>query len=199
MAQWNNYRHLAGGASECHQHSNPMPAKRPFLAYSLWMARAQLEFGRADANLTQWRQWKGDHQEWHREFDCRTASTIEVLKDGGAGGQGSFFMEGGTLNVGSASAAGVIGLAKFGAGTNSQAVFSQSGGIIRAWGGIISGGSGTFNSSSLSAFTNSGGFLYIGNVGVSASASAGLFLPPTISCSPAAPWGPCKAGVQRFR
>jgi fibronectin-binding autotransporter adhesin len=92
-------------------------------------------------------------------------STVEVLKDGGALGQGFFSMEGGALNVGNASAAGVIGLAKFGAGTNSQAVFSQSGGTIRAWGGIIAGGSGTFNSSSLSAFTNSGGFLYIGNVG----------------------------------
>jgi fibronectin-binding autotransporter adhesin len=93
------------------------------------------------------------------------SSTVEVLKDGTAEGKGSFFMEGGDMNVGSSSGAGTIGLAKFGAGTNSRAVFSQSGGTIRAWGGIISGGSGTFNSSSISAFTNSGGFLYIGNVG----------------------------------
>lgn len=92
-------------------------------------------------------------------------ATVEVLKDAGAEGRGFFSMEGGTMTVGSSANAGVIGLAKFGAGANSQAVFSQSGGTIRAWGGIISGGSGTFNSSSISAFTNSGGFLYIGNVG----------------------------------
>lgn len=93
-------------------------------------------------------------------------ATIQVLNDGSAGGQGFFSMEGGTMNVGSSGAAGVIGLAKGGAGTNSQAVFSQSGGIIKAWGGVsIGAASGTFNSASLSAFTNSGGFLYVGNVG----------------------------------
>jgi autotransporter-associated beta strand protein len=93
-------------------------------------------------------------------------ATIQVLNDGSAGGQGFFSMEGGTMNVGSSSAAGVIGLAKGGAGANSQAVFSQSGGIIKAWGGVsIGAASGTFNRASLSAFTNSGGFLYVGNVG----------------------------------
>jgi fibronectin-binding autotransporter adhesin len=93
-------------------------------------------------------------------------ATVEVLKDNSALGQGFCFMEGGTMNVGSSSFAGVIGLAKFGAGTNSLAVFSQSGGIIKAWGGVsIGAASGTFNSVSLSAFTNSGGFLYVGNVG----------------------------------
>jgi len=93
-------------------------------------------------------------------------ATVEVLKESGALGQGLFIMEGGTMTVGSSSAAGVVGLAKGGSGTNSQAVFSQSGGIIRAWGGVsIGAASGTFNVSSLSAFTNSGGFLYIGNVG----------------------------------
>lgn len=93
-------------------------------------------------------------------------ATVEVLKDSGAQGRGFFSMEGGTMTVGSSSTAGVIGLAKFGSGTNSQAVFSQSGGIIRAWGGIqIGAATGTFNSSSFSAFTNSGGFLYVGNVG----------------------------------
>jgi autotransporter-associated beta strand protein len=93
-------------------------------------------------------------------------ATVEVLKEGNALGQGFFIMEGGTMTVGSASGAGVIGLAKSGSGTNSQAVFSQSGGTIKAWGGVsIGAATGTFNSSSLSAFTNSGGFLYIGNVG----------------------------------
>jgi fibronectin-binding autotransporter adhesin len=93
-------------------------------------------------------------------------ATVEVLKEGSALGQGFFIMEGGTMTVGSSAGAGVIGLAKGGAGTNSQAVFSQSGGIIRAWGGVsIGAASGTFNVSSLSAFTNSGGALYIGNVG----------------------------------
>jgi fibronectin-binding autotransporter adhesin len=93
------------------------------------------------------------------------SATVQVLNDNNGGGQGYFFMEGGTMNVGSSSFAGVVGLAKAGAGTNSQAVFSQSGGTIKAWGGVSIGAtSGTFNSSSLSAFTNSGGFLYVGNV-----------------------------------
>lgn len=94
-----------------------------------------------------------------------TAATVQVLNDNSAGGQGSFFMQGGTLNVGSGSAAGVIGLAKVGAGANSRAVFSQSGGTVRAWGGItIGSASGTYAADSVSAFTNSGGFLYVGNV-----------------------------------
>ena len=93
-------------------------------------------------------------------------ATVEVLKDGTALGQGSFFMGGGTMIVGSSSVAGVIGLAKFGAGTNSSAVFSQSGGIIKAWGGVsIGAASGSYTSNNISAFTNSGGFLYVGNVG----------------------------------
>jgi len=93
-------------------------------------------------------------------------ATVEVLKEGSALGQGFFIMEGGTMTVGSAGGAGVIGLAKGGAGTNSQAVYSQSGGLIRAWGGVsIGAASGNFTSNNFSAFTNSGGFLYVGNVG----------------------------------
>lgn len=91
---------------------------------------------------------------------------VQVMSDGG--GQGSFYMRGGTMNMGngsSASSAGPIWLNKTTAPSNSMAIFSQSGGTINAWGGIQSGAaSGTF-ANSTSAFTNSGGFLYIGNVG----------------------------------
>jgi autotransporter-associated beta strand protein len=94
------------------------------------------------------------------------AGIVSVLNDNTTGGQGSFFMQGGSLNVGSSSGAASITLARAGAGTNSRAIFSQSGGTVKAWGGIaIGSASGTYALNSSSAFTNSGGFLYIGNVG----------------------------------
>ena len=60
----------------------------------------------------------------------------------------------------------------------STAIFVQSGGgTIKAWGGIISGaGSGTF-AASTSAFTNSGGLLYIGNVGSICISRGAVFAP----------------------
>ncbi len=103
---------------------------------------------------------------------------VSVLNDNSAGGQGSFFMQGGTLNVGNSSGAGSIALARTGAGTNSRAIFSQSGGTIKAWGGIaIGAASGTFNVVSTIAFTNSGGFLYIGNVGSIGISRLAVFSP----------------------
>ena len=107
-----------------------------------------------------------------------TADSIVSILNDNLAVQGSFLMQGGTLNVGSSSAAGPISLARAGTALGAKSIFSQSGGTIKAWGGIISGAaSGTYLAST-SAFTNSGGFLYIGNV-ASVGISRGAASAPT--------------------
>ena len=104
------------------------------------------------------------------------ANVPSVLHEATAGGHAYCYMKSGTMNVGGNgnTSSGPIKIDTSGAGANSVGVFSQSGGTIYAWGGILIGAaSGTPGTNSFSAFTNSGGFLYIGYYG-----SYGITLAP---------------------
>ncbi len=93
---------------------------------------------------------------------------IQIGSEAGNNAVGIFRMYGGTLNigqVGSGTAIGEIWLNKSGSNPGSTAEFTQAGGVVNVWGGILIGASsGTF-SGGTAAVTNSGGFLYIGSGG----------------------------------
>lgn len=100
----------------------------------------------------------------------------------GANNYSAMFVYGGTVNLGSAGqAAQPINLAGGGSTAGEFAGLTQTGGVINAWGGILIGGSGTFNGGS-AMVTNSGGFLYLGSVGGSAI-RYGASYPPTNNVS----------------
>ncbi|EEF60581.1 beta strand repeat-containing protein [Pedosphaera parvula] len=109
------------------------------------------------------------------------AQNVQIESESGGTPHGTFKMYGGTLNVGavgSGTAIGQIKLAQQGSPAGATAVFTQTGGVVNAWGGIFIGAaSGTFNGGT-AAFTNSGGFLYIGSGG-SIGVSRGTVFPPT--------------------
>jgi fibronectin-binding autotransporter adhesin len=109
------------------------------------------------------------------------AQNVQIESESGGTPHGTFKMYGGTLNVGavgSGTAIGQIILARQGSPAGATAVFTQTGGVVNAWGGIFFGASsGTF-SGGTAAFTNSGGFLYIGSGG-SIGVSRGAVFPPT--------------------
>ncbi|MDB6018813.1 MAG: Autotransporter-associated beta strand repeat protein [Pedosphaera sp.] len=109
---------------------------------------------------------------------------VQIQSETGANAHGTFKMYGGTLNVGAVGSGTAIGQIMLTRQTsaNSQAgataVFTQTGGVVNAWGGIFIGASsGTFVGGT-TAFTNSGGFLYIGSGG-SIGISRGAVFPPT--------------------
>jgi fibronectin-binding autotransporter adhesin len=110
-----------------------------------------------------------------------SAQNIQIESESGGTPHGTFKMYGGTLNVGavgSGTAIGQIILARQGSPAGATAVFTQTGGVVNAWGGIFFGASsGTFTGGT-AAFTNSGGFLYIGSGG-SIGVSRGAVFPPT--------------------
>jgi fibronectin-binding autotransporter adhesin len=110
-----------------------------------------------------------------------SAQNVQIESESGGTPHGTFKMYGGTLNVGavgSGTAIGQIILARQGSSAGATAVFTQTGGVVNAWGGIFFGASsGTFNGGT-AAFTNSGGFLYIGSGG-SIGVSRGAVFPPT--------------------
>jgi autotransporter-associated beta strand protein len=109
------------------------------------------------------------------------AQNIQIESEPANNSHGTFKVTGGTVNigqVGSTTAIGMIWLNKGGSQLGSTAVFTQSGGTVNAWGGVLIGApSGTFNGGT-SAFTNSGGFLYIGSGG-SIGISRGAVFAPT--------------------
>ncbi len=109
------------------------------------------------------------------------AQNIQIESELSANSHGAFKVTGGTVNIGaiaSSTAIGMIWLNKSGSQLGSTAVFTQSGGTVNAWGGILIGASsGTF-AGGTSAFTNSGGFLYIGSGG-SIGISRGAVFAPT--------------------
>jgi fibronectin-binding autotransporter adhesin len=96
------------------------------------------------------------------------AQNIQIESELANNSHGAFRVFGGTVNVGTVGSGTAIGTILFNrAGSNpgSTAEFTQTGGVVNAWGGITFGAaSGTFTQG-IAALTNSGGFLYIGNGG----------------------------------
>lgn len=96
------------------------------------------------------------------------AQNIQIESELANNSHGAFRIFGGTLNigiVGSGTAIGTILFNRAGSNPGSTAEFTQTGGVVNAWGGVTFGAaSGTFTSG-IAALTNSGGFLYIGNGG----------------------------------
>src|SRR5882762_746424 len=96
------------------------------------------------------------------------AQNIQMVSDNNANAHGAFKVYGGTVNlgiVGSGTAIGTILFNRAGSSSGSTAEFTQTGGVVNAWGGVTFGAaSGTFTAG-IAALTNSGGFLYIGNGG----------------------------------
>ena len=121
----------------------------------------------------------------------------------GANCKSQVFMKGGTLNMGpgteSPQLARPIFLANGGSAVGQSCILVQSGGVINAWSGIQIGGTGTYNGGT-AAYTNSGGFLYLGSIG-GGGCSSGMalwFLRPTWSHCPAALSEPCRTGFHPF-
>jgi autotransporter-associated beta strand protein len=94
------------------------------------------------------------------------ANNIQISSDSQANMQMAFNMYGGTVNLGTGSSSlNLLWFYKSGinSGGGGTATFTQTGGVVNAWGGIQFGtASGTVYNSGIAALTNSGGFLYIG-------------------------------------
>ncbi|HEX3799928.1 MAG TPA: autotransporter-associated beta strand repeat-containing protein [Verrucomicrobiae bacterium] len=100
----------------------------------------------------------------------------------GANCKSQVFMNGGTLNMGpgteSPQLARPIFLSNGGSAVGQSDIVVQSGGVINAWSGIQIGGTGTYNGGT-AAYTNSGGFLYLGSIGGGGGFRYGALVPPT--------------------
>jgi autotransporter-associated beta strand protein len=106
-------------------------------------------------------------------------NNIQISSDNQPNMQIAFNMNGGTVNLGTGSSSiNSIWFYKNGvnSGGGGTATFTQTGGVVNAWGGIQFGiASGTVINSGTAALTNSGGFLYIGpggSIGISKFANA---------------------------
>jgi hypothetical protein len=94
------------------------------------------------------------------------ANNVQDESEASGNSHGAFRVYGGSANIGDSTHQGGIWLNKAGAISGSTSEFTQTGGVVNTWGGILIGASsGTFNTNTTSSVTNSGGFLYIGNVG----------------------------------
>lgn len=105
-------------------------------------------------------------------------NNIQISSDNQPNMQIAFNMNGGTVNLGTgASSLNMLWFYK--SGVNAQggtATYTQTGGVVNAWGGIQFGpASGSRGVTGIAALTNSGGFLYVGpggSVGITQAAGA---------------------------
>src|SRR5258706_9929391 len=96
------------------------------------------------------------------------AQNIQLVSDNNANAHAAFKVYGGTVNlgiVGNGTAIGTILFNRAGSSAGSTAEFTQTGGVVNAWGGVTFGAASGAFTAGIAALTNSGGFLYIGNGG----------------------------------
>jgi fibronectin-binding autotransporter adhesin len=102
--------------------------------------------------------------------------------DNSGNDKASLIVNGGVLNMGSSATTSgneQIQMMSGGGGSGSYSYFTQTGGAITNWGGILIGygGPNTYNANTVAAITNSGGILYLGSPGI----TRGTFFPATIN------------------
>jgi autotransporter-associated beta strand protein len=109
-------------------------------------------------------------------------SIIALPNNDANANHGTLLVNGGTFNIGGSSsitaARDCIQMMSGGAANGATAFFTQTGGVVNDWGGILIGntGSSTYAATSMAAITNSGGSLFIGSYGI----TRGLTFPATI-------------------
>ena len=98
-----------------------------------------------------------------------SAQNIQIESELSNNSHGAFIVRGGTVNIGTVGSSTAIGQILFnrqGSNPGSTAVYSQSGGVVNAWGGVVFGQpTGNF-ANGFAALTNSGGSLYLGPTGI---------------------------------
>ncbi|MBW8865030.1 MAG: autotransporter-associated beta strand repeat-containing protein, partial [Verrucomicrobia bacterium] len=95
----------------------------------------------------------------------------------GANNQSWLKVYGGTVNMGTSARVMPISIANGGSRAGQISVLTQTGGVINAWAGVQFGGTGTYDGG-VGAYTNSGGFLYLGANGGDGF-GAGVSIPPS--------------------
>ena len=102
--------------------------------------------------------------------------------DNNSNDKATLIVNGGVLNMGSSATTSgneQIQMMSGGGGSGSYSYFTQTGGAITNWGGILIGygGPNTYNANTVAAITNSGGIDYLGSPGI----TRGAFFPATIN------------------
>ncbi|MDB6017462.1 MAG: outer rane autotransporter barrel domain protein [Pedosphaera sp.] len=105
--------------------------------------------------------------------DNGNANSIIAIPNNDAGlNHGTLLVNGGTLNIGGPSSATAnrdqIQMMSGGGANGATAYFTQTGGVVNDWGGILIGNTGnsTYAATCTAAITNSGGSLYLGSYGI---------------------------------
>ena len=115
--------------------------------------------------------------------DNGNANSIIALpnNDSAPTDHGTLLVNGGTFNIGGSSSIvptkDCIQMMSGGAASGATAFFTQTGGVVNDWGGILIGNTGSSSyAADTAAITNSGGSLFIGSYGI----TRGLTFPATI-------------------
>jgi autotransporter-associated beta strand protein len=118
--------------------------------------------------------------------DNGNANSLIAIPNNDAGlNHGTLIVNGGTFNIGGpasvTAARDQIQMMSGGGANGATAFFTQTGGIVNDWGGILIGntGSSTYTATCTAAITNSGGSLFIGSYGI----VKGLTFPTVIKIS----------------
>jgi autotransporter-associated beta strand protein len=105
--------------------------------------------------------------------DNGNANSLIAIPNNDAGlNHGTLFVNGGTFNIGGpaslTAARDQIQMMSGGGANGATAFFTQTGGVVNDWGGILIGntGSSTYTATCTAAITNSGGSLFIGSYGI---------------------------------